>query len=204
MKNEKKCKRCEKTLEITEDNFYRHSKTSDGYQSYCKVCDKKTSKKSYENNLEENREKRKKWQKENYELHLKHNRKYQNKLGIKKYSINEFDDDLTDEIIARRLAEYRVLKEYQISNYYKKNRDKIKKYNRKYYLKNKDKINEIIRKWQKNNENKIKEYYKAYYKENKDKLKKCATEWQKNNRKKKSGYDKKYYQKNRIGENDNG
>lgn len=71
----KQCRVC-KQIKPLGVGFNRNKGTKDGYLNICKICDNLQKKIWYQENLEREREKRKRWQEDNYELHLEHQKKY--------------------------------------------------------------------------------------------------------------------------------
>lgn len=76
----KKCPCCGKIK--NRDAFYKMSIAKDGLQRLCKKCDRERIAKLYQDNLEENRLKRKIWQEQNRELHNSHARSYYGRKKI--------------------------------------------------------------------------------------------------------------------------
>ena len=68
--------------------------------------------------------------------------------------------------------------------YYKNNKDKIKKQKKIYYLKNTTKLLEYHKQYYKNNKDKIKKQKKIYYLKNKEKIKARSMTYYKNNNEK--------------------
>jgi hypothetical protein len=69
-----KCKGC---FEIKKFKEFSKSKTNrSGLQRLCRECDKKRLKKYYQDNIEEEREKRRIWQEDHRELHIEHTHAY--------------------------------------------------------------------------------------------------------------------------------
>jgi len=92
----KKCSRCEKKLDLNQ--FARYSKSKDGRQGYCKVCQREVQKEYISKNRAELNRKRqewreahpgrdalaqKKWKEANPELHTKHWKGYNLRRRLK-------------------------------------------------------------------------------------------------------------------------
>jgi hypothetical protein len=114
-----------------------------------------------------------------------------------------FDQELKIKLIELFLVRLRFLKEKSKIEYYQKNKEKAKEYQKEYYQKNKEKFekyqnkdqDEINKKKEEKrnvNKEKSKEYQKEYYKRNKEKLNKYRKEYHHKNIEKSKEYQKKY------------
>ena len=113
----KKCSKCNEFKDLTE--FHKNKTTSTGFSSNCKSCQKKYTKKYYEENKEKYKENTKKWREENKEYNKKYYEK--NKEKYKEHNKKYYEEN---------------------KEYYKKWREENKEYYKKYHEENKERIRE--------------------------------------------------------------
>lgn len=89
------------------------------------------------------------------------------------------------------------IKHLSLTEYYEKNRDRLKELRRKRYEENKDKYRDKQKRYYEENIDKIKKYSIRYYEENKDKMKEYRANYREENRDKIKELSKKHYEKNK-------
>jgi len=169
----KKCCKCKIEKDVGE--FSRNNSHKDKLSSKCKECRRK----EYFENIEENRNKKRKRYREKREEYLRENpikevivdgMKECSKCKIKK-NIDEFGKD---KRLKSGLKSF--CKECR-KKYIEKNRDKIRVCSKKTYLKYREKILNENKIWREANKEYRKEYGKEYYENNKEKIKKQGKEY---------------------------
>ena len=187
------------------DNFHKCKSKKDGYQNFCKECERKYKKEIYIKNhkikglyreydengtlikLEcrvcheiksvDNFHKGKNYKDEVVTICKNCKKKY-DEVNSKQYYINN------KNILVQKHKEYRL-----------NNKEKEFERNHKYYLKNKEKINEYKKQYNENNKERLFKYRQQYHLINKNKLK----EYRNKNRDKLINYHKQYH-KNKADE----
>jgi len=131
----KRCSKCKIIKPINE--FYKKSSNLDGYDSWCKTCNKKNSNNYAKRHRKEAKQRASDWYYTNREKALKVCRKYRKRN-------------------AESIKAYKKI-------WYLKNAERIKEKKRKIYATNPEEINEKIKQYRKNNPEKIKEINKKIY-----------------------------------------
>tara|TARA_B110000240_G_C13406404_1_gene413293 strand:+ start:64 stop:1056 length:993 start_codon:yes stop_codon:yes gene_type:complete len=164
----KVCSKCKTEKPVSE--YYKDKRKKSGLYASCKRCFNKTSSKSYQRNIEKNKEIARKYRIENKEqINNKAKESYQRNI----------------EKNREKAAEYR-----------KKNKEQIKLTNKKYSKNNRDKINEYRRKWREINKDELKPKRQKYLEENKEKISELRNIYKKKNKDKIKETDKIYREKN--------
>jgi len=83
------------------------------------------------------------------------------------------------------------------SEYYQKNKDRKRKYNREYNQKNKDRKRKYNREYNQKNKDRLREYDREYYQKNKDHILEQKREYQQKNKDRLREYDREYREKNK-------
>ena len=149
----KKCSKCGEEKELSE--FNKRTKSKDGYNCACKICDKNYR----ENNKDALREKRKQRILENREVILskrREDRKRNNKEVLKKEKIYRAK---TKDKKKRHLKVYREINKEELAlkrkEYRLRTKEHRKEQQREYYLNNKEKIDTRKKEYYKNNKERL-------------------------------------------------
>ena len=145
----KKCTKCGKILSV--DNFFKNSKTYDGFRSSCKDC--------YSNFFVEY---------------------YQNNKDTIKLSKKQYREEHREELLEKERI-YRENNPNKNKEYYYTHKEERKESKRdadkKYYKNHRDEILERVKQWRIDNKDKIRNQRKLHYEENREELLKKKKEY---------------------------
>lgn len=153
MHNSKTCNKCKQILSL--ENFGKHSYTSDGLRSWCKVCNIESSKKYRQNNQEKVRETKRNWVNKNKDKKAAWDKAYYEKNKEKISSYHKKWRKENADYVRETTKQYREA-----------NKEKKAAGDRRWAQANKDKVNENSRRYRQRHPEKQNEIHRNYNKRN--------------------------------------
>jgi hypothetical protein len=154
MTNDSKTKKCTKCgEELPESKFHKNCKAKDGLHHQCKSCQNETTRKYYQANIKEIRQKRKEYYENNREQINECNREY-----------NANHRKANRERNKRWYQANREEKLQKEKEYYENNREKIRQRHKEYNENNKEYLNKKNKKWYQDNKKRAIKYRVEYNK----------------------------------------